>query len=53
MWFGNNSDTGDKRVSVRNPPKPRNKKTEVDVKTFTKAAQRPLAQSFTVTEGIS
>ena len=40
-----------KRVSVRNPPKPRNKKTEVNVKTFTKAVHRdPLAQSFTVTE---
>ena len=40
-----------KRVSVRNPPKPRNKKTEVNVKKFTKAVHRdPLAQSFTVTE---
>ena len=35
------------RVSVRNPPKPRRKKTEVEVKV--KAPHRdPLAQSFTV-----
>lgn len=39
------------RVSVRNPPKPRRKKTEIDIKKTVKAVHRdPLAQSFTVTE---
>ena len=37
------------RVSVRNPPRPRAKPTEVDIKVNVKAAHRdPLAQSFTV-----
>ena len=37
------------RVSVRNPPRPRAKPTEVDIKVRTKAVHRdPLAQSFTV-----
>ena len=42
------------RVSVRNPPRPRAKPTEVDIKVNVKAAHRdPLAQSFTVDgEGI-
>ena len=39
------------RVSVRNPPKPRAQKTEIDIKKTVKATHRdPLAQSFTVTE---
>ena len=40
-----------KRVSVRNPPKPNRKPTEIDIKKTVKAVHRdPLAQSFTVTE---